>query len=128
MRQLGFLRARLVDLLPIIRRHVYDPAVPRRGRELFAAVCEQDLEGSVAKWKDAPYNPAALPLSWLKVENPQCSQRGIGTNSSRRRLGASWNLRRNRSRGTSDSGVLARTVRALEFSQSRSSRPGTPCP
>jgi bifunctional non-homologous end joining protein LigD len=35
--------------------------VPRRGRELYAAVCEQDLEGIVAKWKDAPYNPAACP-------------------------------------------------------------------
>jgi bifunctional non-homologous end joining protein LigD len=45
--------------------------VARRGRDLFAAVCEQDLEGIVAKWKDAPYNPAALALSWLKVKNPQ---------------------------------------------------------
>jgi ATP-dependent DNA ligase len=48
--------------------------VPRRGRELFAAVCEQDLEGIVAKWKGAPYNLAALPLSWLKVKNPDYSQ------------------------------------------------------
>lgn len=48
--------------------------VARRGRELFAAVCEQDLEGVVAKWKDAPYNPAAVPLSWIKVKNPQYSQ------------------------------------------------------
>ena len=40
--------------------------VSRRGRELFAAVCEQDLEGIVAKWKEAPYNPAVLPLSWMK--------------------------------------------------------------
>jgi bifunctional non-homologous end joining protein LigD len=48
--------------------------VPRRGRELYAAVCEQDLEEIVAKWKDAPYNPAALPLSWIKVRNPDYSQ------------------------------------------------------
>jgi ATP-dependent DNA ligase len=48
--------------------------VPERGRDLFAAVCEQDLEGIVAKWKDAPYNPAVLPLSWLKVKNPEYSQ------------------------------------------------------
>jgi len=33
-----------------------------------------DLEGIVAKWKDAPYNPAALPLSWIKVKNPKYSQ------------------------------------------------------
>lgn len=43
------------------------------GRALYA-VCEKDLEGIVAKWKDAPYNPGALPLSWLKVKNPQSSQ------------------------------------------------------
>jgi bifunctional non-homologous end joining protein LigD len=48
--------------------------VPRCGRELFAALCEQDLEGIVAKWKDAPYNPAALPFSWIKVKNPEYSQ------------------------------------------------------
>jgi ATP-dependent DNA ligase len=48
--------------------------VPLRGRELYAAVCEQDLEGIVAKWKDAPYNPAALPFSWIKVRNPDYSQ------------------------------------------------------
>jgi bifunctional non-homologous end joining protein LigD len=48
--------------------------VPRRGRELYAAVCEQDLEGIVAKWKDAPYKPASLPLSWIKVKNPEYSQ------------------------------------------------------
>jgi bifunctional non-homologous end joining protein LigD len=48
--------------------------VPRRGRELYAAVCEQDLEGIVAGQKDAPYNPSALPLSWIKVRNPDYSQ------------------------------------------------------
>jgi hypothetical protein len=37
-------------------------------------VCEQDFEGIVARWKDAPYNPAALPLSWIKVRNPDYSQ------------------------------------------------------
>jgi len=35
---------------------------------------KQDLEGIVAKWKDAPYNPAPLPFSWLKVKNPHYSQ------------------------------------------------------
>jgi ATP-dependent DNA ligase len=46
----------------------------RRGRELYAAVCERDLEGIVAKWRDAPYNPSALPLSWIKIRNPDYSQ------------------------------------------------------
>ena len=48
--------------------------VAQRGRGLFAAACEQDLEGIVAKWKHAPYNPEALPLSWFKVKNPKYSQ------------------------------------------------------
>jgi ATP-dependent DNA ligase len=47
--------------------------VPQLGRDLFAAQCEQGLEGIVAKWN---YNPAALPLSWLKVKNLDYSQAG----------------------------------------------------
>jgi len=53
---------------------VFGKHVPRRGRDLFAAVCEQGLEGIVANWKGAPYNPAALPLSWIKIKNPDYSQ------------------------------------------------------
>ena len=53
----------------LFARHVCE-----RGRGLFAAACEQDLEGIVAKWKHAPYNPDALPLSWFKVKNPKYSQ------------------------------------------------------
>ena len=36
-----------------------------RGIDLFRAVCEQDLEGIVAKWKDGIYDPAAT--TWIKV-------------------------------------------------------------
>ena len=65
----------LREIVPKESRCVLFPKhVSRRGRELFAAVCEQDLEGIVAKWKDAAYNPAAIPLSWIKVKNPDYSQ------------------------------------------------------
>jgi len=65
----------LRDIVPKDSRCIlFAKHVPKRGREFFAAVCEQDLEGIVAKWKEAPYNPAALPLSWIKVKNPDYSQ------------------------------------------------------
>jgi bifunctional non-homologous end joining protein LigD len=43
-----------------------------RGREFFAAVCAQDLEGIVAKRKDGRYDPTRT--QWLKVKNPEYSQ------------------------------------------------------
>jgi len=72
----------LIDWKQILREIVPEESrsilfakhVPQHGRDLFAAVCERDLEGIVAKFKNAPYNPAALPLSWLKVKNLQYSQ------------------------------------------------------
>jgi ATP-dependent DNA ligase len=76
--------------------------VPQRGRDLFAAVCERDLEGIVAKWKHAPYNPAALPLSWLKVKNPQYSQ-----GRDRHELFAKKLASRDRSASTSSTGYRA---------------------
>jgi len=57
-----------------IALHPVAKHIPKRGRDLFAAGCEQGLEGIVAKWKGAPYNPAALPLSWIEIRNPDYSQ------------------------------------------------------
>src|SRR5262249_54250577 len=45
----------------------------RRGCDLFAEVCRQDLEGIVAKRADGVYDPATMP-GWLKIKNPQYSQ------------------------------------------------------
>jgi ATP-dependent DNA ligase len=42
--------------------------------ELFKTVCEQDIEGIVAKNKYGAYNVGAR---WLKIKNPQYTQ-GIG--------------------------------------------------
>jgi bifunctional non-homologous end joining protein LigD len=47
--------------------------VRRRGRDLFAEVCRQDLEGIVAKRADGVYDVAALS-AWLKIKNPEYSQ------------------------------------------------------
>jgi hypothetical protein len=45
--------------------------VPRRGRELFAAVCEQDLEGIVAKWKEGrPLQPGCTTAFVDQGEKP----------------------------------------------------------
>jgi bifunctional non-homologous end joining protein LigD len=65
----------LRDIVPSGSRSVlFAYHLPRRGRDLFAVVCERDLEGIVAKWRYAPYNPEALPLSWVKIKNRQYSQ------------------------------------------------------
>jgi hypothetical protein len=41
------------------------------GRALFRQICRLDLEGIVAKYKDAPYGPKN---SWVKIKNPSYSQ------------------------------------------------------
>jgi hypothetical protein len=43
-------------------------------RELYTAVCEQDLEASSLSKRTHRTTPAALPLSWLKVKNLRYSQ------------------------------------------------------
>jgi len=45
------------------------------GIELFSAACEHDLEGVVAKRKDAPYEASdERSAAWAKIKNPQYSQ------------------------------------------------------
>ena len=44
-----------------------------KGVELFQSVCKMDLEGIVAKWKEAPYL-ADKKTSWIKIKNPDYSQ------------------------------------------------------
>jgi ATP-dependent DNA ligase len=45
--------------------------VEGRGLALFRAACERDLEGIVAKQKDAPYSDG---VHWVKIKNPQYGQ------------------------------------------------------
>ncbi len=42
--------------------------------DLFRLVCEQDLEGIVAKWKRGPYLSADGETSWLEIRNGNYSQ------------------------------------------------------
>jgi ATP-dependent DNA ligase len=66
----------LVDRKNILRRVVnkhsrilYARHFERNGCDLFRLVCEQDLEGIVAKRRDAMYGE-----DWFKIRNPNYSQ------------------------------------------------------
>jgi len=48
--------------------------VAGRGRDLFAAACDQDLEGTVGKWADGQYQSDGRVTSWVKIKNPAYSQ------------------------------------------------------
>ena len=47
-------------------------SIPERGRALFAAVCEADLEGIVAKRRSDCYGPG---VRWFKIRNPAYTQK-----------------------------------------------------
>ena len=52
---------------------VFCDYVQARGEELFAAACDRDLEGIVAKWRHGKYvNDPDHP--WVKIKNPAYSQ------------------------------------------------------
>lgn len=53
-------------------RLLYVDHVVGTGVELFRAVCEQDIEGIVAKQMNAPYDPDAP--TWVKIKNRNYSQ------------------------------------------------------
>jgi ATP-dependent DNA ligase len=49
--------------------------VEETGCVLFDRACELDLEGVVAKRKDAPYRATEKPaLNWIKIKNAGCTQ------------------------------------------------------
>jgi bifunctional non-homologous end joining protein LigD len=76
-----------VRALPLVeRKKLLRAVVPQRsstvlfaqhvhgnGRELFAEVCRQDLEGIVAKHHAGRYGEDE-PTRWLKIKNPEYSQ------------------------------------------------------
>jgi ATP-dependent DNA ligase len=45
----------------------------RYGVRLFQAICQQDCEGIVGKYKRGAYT--AAPTSWVKILNPNYSQK-----------------------------------------------------
>ena len=51
---------------------LYASHTEKQGVRLFKAICEQDCEGIVGKYKRGAY--AAKPVSWVKILNPSYSQ------------------------------------------------------
>ena len=51
---------------------LYASHMERHGIRLFQAICEQDCEGIVGKYKRGTYT--AAPTSWVKILNPNYSQ------------------------------------------------------
>jgi hypothetical protein len=52
---------------------LYASHIERQGVRLFQAICQQDCEGIVGKYKRGTY--AAWPASWVKILNPGYSQK-----------------------------------------------------
>lgn len=64
----------LVSILPAVEsRLLYLDHLAERGRDLFRAACERDLEGVVGKWANGTYQ-AGRGTSWIKIKNPEYSQ------------------------------------------------------
>jgi bifunctional non-homologous end joining protein LigD len=54
-------------------RLLYASHMERYGIRLFQAICQQDCEGIVGKYRRSTY--AATPTSWVKILNPSYSQK-----------------------------------------------------
>jgi bifunctional non-homologous end joining protein LigD len=68
-------KRRLVAVMPSIAcRVLYLDHLAGRGRDLFRASCERELEGIVAKWAHGRYQSDGHCTSWLKIKNPEYSQ------------------------------------------------------
>jgi hypothetical protein len=81
-RQLRF-EGRDVRGLPLLRRKrllrsvmprvesrlLYLDSIAERGRDLYRAACDKDLEGIVAKWTGGRYLSDGRGPSWLKIKN-----------------------------------------------------------
>ena len=68
-------KKRLSKVVPDSPSHLlYLDHVEGQGEELFRLVCEQDLEGIVAKPRESPYLSDSGPSLWVKIRNPDYSQ------------------------------------------------------
>ena len=68
---------RKIRLKHLIRKNrnrglLYASHMERHGIRLFQAICQQDCEGIVGKYKRGTY--VAKPVSWVKILNPKYSQ------------------------------------------------------
>jgi bifunctional non-homologous end joining protein LigD len=70
-------KAKLERLVPADSGLLYVRHLEADGTGLFAAACQNDLEGVVGKWKHGPYlDGRDRKTTWCKVLNPNYSQRG----------------------------------------------------
>jgi len=66
---------RLLSRVPATSPLKYADHVDGLGSGLFQRVCKMDLEGIVAKHKAAPYIDSREETTWVKIVNPNYSQR-----------------------------------------------------
>jgi len=55
-------------------RVLFSDHIEANGREVFRAACRMDLEGIVAKLKNAPYVAEQRRSTWIKIKNPHYTQ------------------------------------------------------
>ena len=55
-------------------RILFTPHLDGQGIRLFHEACKIDLEGIVAKKKDAPYYSDERHAAWIKIKNPKYTQ------------------------------------------------------
>jgi bifunctional non-homologous end joining protein LigD len=78
LRLLPLLRRKsiLKRILPPCSQHVlYVDHIRGKGRWLFQQVCKLDLEGIVAKHGTSPYRERIASDMWIKIKNPDYSQK-----------------------------------------------------
>jgi hypothetical protein len=56
-------------------RLLYLDHIAERGRDMFGAACDRDLEGIVAKWVHGTYKTDSRRTSWVKIKNPEYTHR-----------------------------------------------------
>jgi ATP-dependent DNA ligase len=68
-------KQRLRELIRVSRNRslLYASHMERYGVRLFQAICQQDCEGIVGKYKRGTYTTS--PISWVKILNPSYSQK-----------------------------------------------------
>jgi ATP-dependent DNA ligase len=62
----------LRKIVPVCSTILYADHIGGAGREFYRAICDMDLEGIVAKWKDGLYTPEATTS--VKIKNLNYSQ------------------------------------------------------
>jgi bifunctional non-homologous end joining protein LigD len=82
-------KSQLEHIVPADSRLLYVRHLEADGTGLFAAVCENDLEGVVAKRRDGPYlDGRNRDTSWCKILNANYSQRAGRHELFRKRMAA----------------------------------------